>query len=78
MAKKLWELKKSHSGKILSLCDSTEPNECIRLNELGLFSGQEITCLKAAPFMGPRVYQVSDSIFSLAREVANKIIIEEI
>lgn len=78
MAKNLWELKKLSSGKILSLCETAAPNECVRLHELGLITGQEITCLKASPFKGPRIYKVSDSIFSLAQEVANKIMIEEI
>lgn len=78
MTIKLWNLTKTRSAKIISLCTTAQPGECLRLNELGLFAGQKITCLKVAPFKGPRLYQVSDSIFSLAQEVADKIIVEEI
>ena len=46
-----------------------------RLIDLGFRTGEKIICLKETPFSGPKVYKNSIGIFSLEKEIAEKIIV---
>jgi len=41
-----------------------------RLRELGFVDGNEVRCVRRAPFGGPRVYAVSGAAFALEVDVA--------
>lgn len=73
--KNLWDLKEQTKAKIKSIENVSEVSD--RLSQLGFKPGSEVTCVKKLPFNGPRAYQVSDSVFSLDKETANKIKISE-
>lgn len=74
-AKILWELKEKSQAVIDGLGEKIPLNFQLRLGELGLLESGPITCLKRTPFNGPNLYQVGDSVISLAREVAENIYI---
>lgn len=46
-----------------------------RLRELGFVDGNEVRCLRRAPFGGPRVYAVSGAAFALEPEVACQVLL---
>jgi len=68
----VWNMNIGNTAIIESIDNCSDPFTR-RLSELGLFRGAKLTCLKALPFHGPKVYKLSDSIFSLDRELASKI-----
>lgn len=68
----VWNMHIGNSATIESI-DHCSDLFTKRLSELGLFKGAKLTCVKALPFHGPKVYQLSDSIFSLDQELASKI-----
>ena len=72
----LWELKEKSQAIIEDLGDKIPSGFQLRLGELGLIKSGPIICLKKTPFNGPILYQVGDSVISLAREVAENIYIK--
>lgn len=74
---KLWSLNEKSSALVSSFDDDIDPLYQQRLRELGFDAGCEILCLRKTPFGGPRVFQIGDSVFSLAQELAKKVNIEE-
>ncbi|NCN27821.1 ferrous iron transport protein A [bacterium] len=75
--KKLWDLREKSEAVIRSLDSSIISSQYQRLVELGIRDGESVVCLKVSPFGGPRVYQVCGSVFSIARDVASRISIDE-
>lgn len=75
--KTLWDLKEKNQATIKNLSVAMIPNQHQRLKELGIRQGEAIVCLKIPPFGGPRVYQICGSVFSIAKDVASQISIEE-
>ncbi|RLA63778.1 MAG: ferrous iron transport protein A [Epsilonproteobacteria bacterium] len=71
----LWELKEKSHAIIEGLGEKIPKDFQLRLGELGLLKSGSITCLKKTPFNGPTLYQVGDSVISLAQEVAENIYI---
>ena len=72
----LWELNPSSHATISKLSKNLHKQLYSRLNDLGFIPTETITCLRASPFNGPRVFQVSDSVFALDREIAQLIQVE--
>jgi len=75
--KTLWDLKEKNHAVIKELDMAMIPNQHQRLKELGIRHGETIVCLKIPPFGGPRVYQICGSLFSIAKDVAFQISIED-
>jgi Fe2+ transport system protein FeoA len=48
-----------------------------RLFEMGLEVDQIVRCVRVPPIKGPKVFQISDSVFSLEKEIAEKIFVKE-
>jgi len=71
----LWELKEKSHAIIEGLGEKIPVEFQLRLSELGLLESGPIICLKKTPFNGPSLYQVGDSVISLAQEVAENIYI---
>ncbi|MFO7762173.1 MAG: FeoA family protein [Wenzhouxiangellaceae bacterium] len=47
-----------------------------RLTEMGFHGGERVTCLRQPAFGAPRVYRVSNTVFSLDREIAAHILMQ--
>jgi Fe2+ transport system protein FeoA len=66
----LWSLKAGERCEILAYDDALAPKYRVRLMEFGFHPGESVTCLQAPALGAPRVYRVSNTIFSLDDEVA--------
>ena len=75
----LWHLPRSRKARVIGTAHSSFSLLIgLRLEELGFRQGGEVTCLRKTPFGSPRIYLVGDSVFSLARDVAEQIEIETV
>lgn len=71
----MWQLKPGTIGTV-SKVESLDLILLKRLAELGISEGQEIECIKNLPFGGPKVFALSDCLFSLEKSMAEKISIK--
>ncbi|MBL7664314.1 MAG: ferrous iron transport protein A [Bacteriovoracaceae bacterium] len=69
----LWQLNENELVIIDSIETDLKSEYLKRLNEIGFAKGEEVLCLKSLPFNGPKIYQVSDTVFSLEKELATKV-----
>ena len=74
----LWSLKAGGQGRITGFDDKLAENYRIRLMELGFHPGEVISCVQSPGLGAPKVYRVSNTIFSLDDEVAAHISIERV
>ena len=73
----LWTLKEKENGFITLFDQNINKGHALRLKEIGLQKGTKVTCLKVLPFGGPRVFQISDSVFSLDKSIAHRVFIQK-
>ncbi|MEP4146738.1 MAG: FeoA family protein [Halioglobus sp.] len=66
----LWSLKAGDHCEILGYDDALAEKYKIRLMEFGFHPGEHVICLQSPSFGAPKVYQVSNTVFSLDDEVA--------
>ncbi|RLQ20656.1 ferrous iron transport protein A [Seongchinamella sediminis] len=66
----LWSLTAGDRCEILGYDDALAEKYRIRLMEFGFHPGEFVTCLHSPSFGAPKVYQVSNTVFSLDDEVA--------
>lgn len=72
----LWGLKAGERCEILGFDDALAENYRIRMMEFGFHPGEIVACLQAVAFGAPKVYRVSNTIFSLDEEVADHIYVQ--
>lgn len=72
----LWQLPEQGHAAITGFAQNLDERHQRRLRELGFDIQQTIVCLRAVPFGGPRVYQVGDSVISLAKDMASAILVD--
>ncbi len=72
----LWTLKVNQVAVVSGFSTSMTEAFQGRLSALGFRSGQKVFCLGETPFGGPRIFQIGDSVFSLARDLARGIAVE--
>ena len=66
----LWALKAGQRCEILEFDHALADAYRLRLMEFGFHPGESVTCLHAPAFGAPKVYRVSNSVFSLDDDVA--------
>lgn len=74
----LWSMLSKNDAFVDRICSSLDSTIVDRLREIGLDEGQSIKCLRRSPGNGPVVFQISDSVFTLERKVAEKIFIKKV
>jgi Fe2+ transport system protein FeoA len=67
----LWSLKAGQRCEILGFDQSLAENYRTRMMEFGFHPGERVSCLQSLAFGAPKVYRVSNTIFSLDQEVAS-------
>ncbi|MEQ8263711.1 FeoA family protein [Pseudohaliea sp.] len=72
----LWSLRRGEGGVIAGYDDSLAEHYRVRLMEMGFHPGETVTCLQAPAFGSPKVFRVSNTVFSLDDEVASHIKLE--
>jgi Fe2+ transport system protein FeoA len=73
----LWSLRAGDRCEILGYDDALAEKYKIRLMEFGFHVGECVTCLQSPAFGAPKVYQVSNTIFSLDDEVAVHVLVKQ-
>ena len=71
----LFHLPPGATARISGFEPGLRPEVGRRLRELGFVDGNEVRCLRRAPFGGPRVYAVSGAAFALEPEVASQVLL---
>ncbi|MCR9106742.1 MAG: ferrous iron transport protein A [Gammaproteobacteria bacterium] len=66
----LWSLGSGDVCEIIEFDDALAERYRVRLMELGFHPGEHVTCLQSPSFGAPKVYRVSNTIYSLDDEVA--------
>jgi Fe2+ transport system protein FeoA len=66
----LWSLRAGERCRIVGYDDGLAENYRIRMLELGFHPGEVVSCLQAPALGAPKVYRVSNTMFSLDDEVA--------
>ena len=66
----LWSLRAGELCEILGYDDALAEKYRTRLMEFGFHPGESVTCLQSPSLGAPKVYRVSNTIFSLDDEVA--------
>ena len=69
----LWSLKAGDRCEILGYDNALADNYRNRLMEFGFHPGETVSCVQSLAFGAPKVYRVSNTIFSLDEEVASHI-----
>ncbi len=72
----LWSLGAGDRCEILAYDDVLAEPYRIRLMEFGFHVGETVTCLQSPAFGAPKVYQVSNTVYSLDDEVACHVLVK--
>jgi len=75
MSSSLWTLKSGDSCEILGYDDALDEKYRIRLMEFGFHPGESVSCLQSLAFGAPKVYRVSNTVYSLDDEVAAHVLV---
>ncbi len=78
MQHNLWSLKSGDSCEILGYDDALDEKYRVRLMEFGFHPGESVSCLQALAFGAPKVYRVSNTVYSLDDEVASHVLVRVI
>ena len=71
----LWSLKSGDRCEILGYDNVLNEKYRIRLMEFGFHPGEMVSCLQSLAFGAPKVYRVSNTVFSLDDEVASHVLV---
>jgi Fe2+ transport system protein FeoA len=69
----LWSLRAGERCRIEGYDDGLAENYRVRMMELGFHPGETVRCVQSPALGAPRVYRVSNTMFSLDDEVASHI-----
>lgn len=74
----LWNAPKKQTFQIARIQSALSPEAQVRLHDLGFTLGQHVECLHASPLGGPKVFRVGDAVFSLAKDMASAVEVQEL
>ncbi len=69
----LWSLTAGQRCEILGFDSALAERYRVRMMEFGFHPGESVSCVHAVAFGAPKVYRVSNTIYSLDEEVAGHI-----
>jgi Fe2+ transport system protein FeoA len=75
MKASLWSLKTGDQCEILGYDAALDEKYRIRLMEFGFHPGESVSCLQSLAFGAPKVYRVSNTVYSLDDEVASHVLV---
>jgi Fe2+ transport system protein FeoA len=76
MKANLWSLKTGDQCEILGYDATLDDKYRIRLMEFGFHPGESVSCLQSLAFGAPKVYRVSNTVYSLDDEVASRVLVK--
>jgi Fe2+ transport system protein FeoA len=71
----LWCLKDNQCASIGEFDNDISPKYQLRFLELGFQKGERIRCIQSTPFNGSKVFEISNSVFSVSEVEASKILV---
>lgn len=71
----LWTLERGAAACILGYGERLDPAYRTRLAEMGFHPGERVSCVLRPALGAPRMYRVSNTVFSLDRELAERILV---
>lgn len=71
----LWTLRKGQRGVISGFDQRLQPAYRVRLAEVGFHPGETVRCMLSPAFGAPKVYRVSNTMFSLDEDVAGYVLV---
>ncbi len=74
----LWALPEGGQCELQKFAPTLPENYRIRLEELGFHPGEKLHCLNAPRLGAPKVYRVSNTIYSLDKLIAERLFISNI
>jgi Fe2+ transport system protein FeoA len=75
MSHSLWSLSSGDRCEILGYDDALDEKYRIRLMEFGFHPGESVSCLHSLAMGAPKVYRVSNTVYSLDDEVASHVLV---
>ena len=75
MSINLWTLNSGDRCEILGYDNALDEKYRIRLMEFGFHPGELVSCLQSLAFGAPKLYRVSNTVFSLDDEVATHVLV---
>ncbi|MDH4053135.1 MAG: ferrous iron transport protein A [Rubrivivax sp.] len=76
MTQSLWTLRAGDGCRIIRFDDALAASYRVRMMELGFHPGEIVSCVHAPALGAPKVYRVSNTLYSLDDEVALHIHVE--
>ena len=73
--KPLWVLREGEIGTVEGFDDKMSEAYRIRLMEFGFHPGETVSCLLTPGLGAPHVYRVSNTVFSLDKEISGSVLI---
>lgn len=70
MTTTLWDIAEGQAAILTGYTDRLEQRYLTRLTELGFHPGERVVCMHAPRFGAPRVFRVSNSVFSIEDTIA--------
>lgn len=74
----LWNLKKGESAKIIGFQKDLPNDYLTRLYDLGMLIDETIQCVLKPGLGAPSIFQIQNSIYSLDKNISDKIQVEKI
>lgn len=71
----LWTLERGTTARIVGYGQHLDPAYRTRLAEMGFHPGELVSCVLRPALGAPRMYRVSNTVFSLDRELAERILV---
>jgi Fe2+ transport system protein FeoA len=75
MSHSLWSLSSGDRCEILGYDDALDEKYRVRLMEFGFHPGETVSCLHSLAMGAPKVYRVSNTVYSLDDEVASHVLV---
>ena len=76
--KALWDLRSGETATVTGFDDALSESYQGRIMEFGFQPGTPVQCLLTPGFGAPRVYAISNSVFSLDREIARSVYVSPV
>jgi Fe2+ transport system protein FeoA len=73
MSATLWDMSAGQSALLTGYSEELEQRYLTRLMELGFHPGERVVCVNSPRFGAPKVYRVSNSVFSIEDTIARQV-----
>ena len=73
-SKTMWDMDRGEQATVAALGEMSAGYE-LRLKEIGIFVGAPVLCVNRPPMQAPKVFQICDGVFSLDRDLADKVVL---